>query len=46
MYQVFVYPITPSLWRWEIRSGGALVRCGTAPNRDAAELAANEIINA
>jgi hypothetical protein len=26
-------PITPHLWRWEIRCGGALLRCGTAPTR-------------
>jgi len=26
MYQVSVYPITPNLWRWEIRCGGALLR--------------------
>jgi hypothetical protein len=32
MYELSVYPITPSLWRWEIRCGGALLRCGTAPS--------------
>jgi hypothetical protein len=37
MYQVSVYSITANLWRWEIRYGGALLRCGTAPTRVAAE---------
>jgi hypothetical protein len=46
MYELSVYPITPKLWRWEIRCGGALLRCGTAPTRDAAEIALNEIVNA
>jgi hypothetical protein len=44
MYQVSVYPITPHLWRWEIRCGGALFRCGTAPTRVAAERDANEVV--
>jgi hypothetical protein len=44
MYQVSVYPITPNLWRWEIRSGGALLRCGTAPTQGAAARAGNEVI--
>ena len=46
MYEVSLYPIAPHLWRWEIRCGGALLRCGTAPTRDAAELDANEVVNA
>ena len=46
MYQVSVYTIIPSLWRWEIRCGGALLRCGTAETRGAAEKAANEVVNA
>ncbi len=37
MYEVFVYALTPSLFRWEVRCGGALLRCGTAPTRAAAE---------
>ena len=45
MYQVSVYPITPNLWRWEIRWGGALIRCGTAPTRLAAETEANNLVN-
>jgi hypothetical protein len=44
MYQVSVYPITPNLWRWELRSGGALLRCGTAPTRAAAESDANSAV--
>ena len=45
MYQVLVYPITANLWRWEIRCGGALLRCGTAETRGAAERDANEVVN-
>ena len=41
MYEVSFYPIAPNLWRWEIRSGGALLLCGTAPSRVAAENDAN-----
>jgi hypothetical protein len=37
MYQLCVYPIMPKLWRWEIRYGGALLRCGTARTKAAAE---------
>lgn len=46
MYQVSVYPIAPKLWRWEIRCGGTLLRCGTAPTRVAAERDVNEVVNA
>jgi hypothetical protein len=42
MYQLLVYPITPNLWRWEIRLGGVLLRCGTAPNRGAAAMHVND----
>jgi hypothetical protein len=45
MYELSVYPITPCLWRWEIRCGGALLRCGTAPTRVAAEMAVRDVIN-
>jgi hypothetical protein len=45
MYQLSVYPITPNLWRWEIRCGGALLACGTAPTSFAAEADANEVVN-
>jgi hypothetical protein len=44
MYQLSVYPITPSLWRWEFRCGGALVRCGTARTSAAAERDVLEIV--
>jgi hypothetical protein len=42
---VSVYTITPYLWRWEIRCGGGLLRCGTAPTRVAAEIAVRDAIN-
>jgi hypothetical protein len=45
MYQLSVYPLTPNLWRWEIRSGGALLRCGTASTKVAAEMDVNEVVN-
>ena len=46
MYEVSVYPIALFLWGWEVRCGGVLLRCGTAPSRAAAELAVREVINA
>ena len=45
MYELSVYPITPDLWRWEIRCGGTLLRCGTALTRVAAEMAVRDGIN-
>jgi hypothetical protein len=45
MYQTSVYSITPNLWRWEIRCGGVLLRCGTAATRVAAELHVNDVVN-
>jgi hypothetical protein len=45
MYQLSVYAITANLWRWEFRCGGALLRCGTAPTRVAAEMAVRDGIN-
>ena len=45
MYQLSVYCITANLWRWEVRSGGALLRCGTAPTRVAATVEANSVVN-
>jgi hypothetical protein len=42
---VFVYAVTPYLWRWEIRRGGALLRCGTARTRVAAEADVNKAVN-
>jgi hypothetical protein len=44
MYELSVYPITPYLWRWEIRCGGALLRCGTAPTRDDAAMQVNDVV--
>jgi hypothetical protein len=46
MYQVFVYSITPNLWRWEIRCGGALLCCGTAASQLAAEKHAKDVVSA
>jgi len=37
MYHTLIYPITPGLWRWEIRFGDELLRCGTAHTKQAAE---------
>ena len=45
MYELSVYPVTPCLWRWEIRCGGALLRCGTAYTKAAAEMAVRDVIN-
>lgn len=45
MYEISVYPITRNLWRWEIRCGGALLRCGTAYTRIAAETDAYEVVH-
>ena len=45
MYELSIYPITPYLWRWEIRCGGALLRCGTAPTWVAAEKDVNNVVN-
>jgi hypothetical protein len=45
MYELSVYSITPNLWRWEICGGGALLRCGNAPTRAAAEADVRELIN-
>jgi hypothetical protein len=45
MYELSVYPITPHLWRWEIRCGGALVRCGTAPTSVLAEMAVKDVVS-
>jgi len=40
MYEVLVYAISADLWRWEIRRGGILLQCGTAPTRSAADIQA------
>ena len=44
MYELSVYPITPNLWRWEIRCGGALLRCGAAPTRHDAAMQVNDVV--
>jgi hypothetical protein len=44
MYQLLVYPITPYLWRWEIRLGGVLLLCGTAPNRGEAAMHVHDAV--
>jgi hypothetical protein len=46
MYVLSVYTITAYLWRWEIRCGGGLLRCGTARSKAAAETAVRAAINA
>ncbi len=44
MYKTSIYSIAPNLWRWEIRCGGALLRCGTAATRVAAEMQVHEVV--
>jgi hypothetical protein len=46
MYEVRVYLLAPGVWRWEVRCGGALLRCGTAPTKADARYALNDIVNA
>jgi hypothetical protein len=46
MYQIVIYPIASHLWRWEIRSNGTLLRCGTAYTEAAAEGDVLETLNA
>jgi hypothetical protein len=46
MYEVSIYRFTTTLWRWEIRCGGALVRCGTAHSQREARSEVNEIVSA
>ena len=45
MYDLSVYPVMSYLWRWEIRCGGALLRCGTAPSWAAAAMTVRDVIN-
>jgi hypothetical protein len=45
MCELIVYAITPQLWRWEIRRGGALLRCGTAPTRFVATIEGKCVID-
>ena len=46
MYQVLIYSIAAHLWRWEIRSAGGLLRCGTARTKTAAEGEARDVLSA
>jgi hypothetical protein len=46
MYQVQIYAIAQTLWRWEIRCGGALLCCGTAHSQVDAENEVRETIDA
>ena len=46
MYQVQIFPITPDVWRWEVRCGFVLLRCGTAATRQAADTEATQLIKA
>ena len=45
MYETSIYSIAPNLWRWEIRCGGALLRCGTTATKAAAEIHINAVVN-
>jgi len=44
MYDIIIYPITPNLWRWEIRCDGLLLRCGVARSKNIAAREANEFV--
>ena len=46
MYQVEIYSITETLWRWEIRCGGELLCCGTTRTKVEAEHEVRETIDA
>jgi len=46
MYQVQIYSITNTLWRWEIRCGGQLLCCGTTHTKADAENEVRETIDA
>ena len=46
MVRFSVYPITPSLWCWEIRCDGALLLCRAAPTRRVAETVVTAIVDA
>lgn len=45
MYELTIYAITLKLWRWEIRCGGTLLRCGTAATKAAAERDVYEVVS-
>ena len=44
MYDIMIYPITPNLWRWEIRCDGVLFRCGVARSKIKAAREAKEVV--
>ena len=46
MCEIVIYPITENLWRWEIRRGGSLFRCGTARSDVVFENVKEELIAA
>jgi hypothetical protein len=46
MFEVTICLIAANLWRWELRGGGVLLRCGTAPTDRAAEMAAERAVQA
>ena len=43
--KILVYAIEPKLWRWEIRSSLALLRCGTAKTESDAHLNVMQELN-
>ena len=45
MYETSIYSIAPNVWRWEIRRGGALLLCGTAATKAAAEILISAVAN-
>jgi hypothetical protein len=44
VFRLVIYRITRGLWRWEVRSGAALFRCGTGKTEAAAEAAAKRAV--
>jgi len=46
MYEILIYPITPDLWRWEIRCDESLLYCGTSHSEEDAEKDVNQVAGA
>lgn len=44
MYETRIYEFAPSLYRWEIRCGGLLLRTGTAHSEAEATEAVNHAV--
>lgn len=44
--QICIYRIVDDLWRWEVRWGDQLIRCGTARSRVAAQSELTEFVEA